>query len=50
MGKEKNNHIPGCNLPVVILRWGLEDVNSNSVARVVGKAKHLWAHQGVLNE
>lgn len=42
--------IPGGNLPVVILWWGLKDVNGHSVAREVSEAKHFWAHQGVLNE
>lgn len=42
--------IPCGNLPIVVLWWGLQDVNGYCVARVVRKAKHFWAHQGVLNE
>lgn len=42
--------LPGGDLPVVILWGGLQDVNGHSVAGVVGEAKHLRAHQGVLNK
>lgn len=42
--------LPCGDLLVVVLRWGLQDVDSHGVAGVVGKAEDLWAHQGVLNE
>lgn len=42
--------LPRGDLFVVVLRWGLQDVDGHGVARVVSKAEHLWAHQGVLNE
>lgn len=47
---QATKYIPGGNLPVVIFWWGLKDVNGHGVAREVSKAKHFWAHQGVLNE
>lgn len=46
----KTRVLPGGDLSVVILWWGLQDVDRHSVAGVVGEAKHLWAHQGVLNK
>lgn len=42
--------LPRGDLLVVVLRWGLQDVDGHGVARVVSEAEHLWAHQGVLNE
>lgn len=42
--------LPRGDLLVVVLWWGLQDVDGHGVTRVVSKAEHLRAHQGVLNE
>lgn len=42
--------IPCCNLPVVVLGRGFQDVDGNGVTGVIRKAEHIWVHQGVLNE